>query len=77
MRLVNGTGPGSMDGRVEVFHNGTWGTVCDDYWDIRDAEGVCRQLGYVRAISAESSGRFGNGLGMCTNEKNICLIVCI
>ncbi|KFQ73775.1 Macrophage receptor MARCO, partial [Phoenicopterus ruber ruber] len=43
---------GGRRGRVEIFHQGTWGTICDDGWSTQDATVVCRMLGYSRAVSA-------------------------
>ncbi|NXE27638.1 MARCO protein, partial [Ardeotis kori] len=42
---------GGRRGRVEIFHQGTWGTICDDGWDSQDGNVVCRMLGYSRSIS--------------------------
>ena len=59
VRLVAGSGP--HEGRVEVFLS-TWGIVCGYSWDLLDAIVVCRQLGYITALSA-SVGAFGEGSG--------------
>ena len=47
VRIVGG--PSSLEGRVEVCFGGTWGTVCDDFWGIQEANVVCRQLGFSGA----------------------------
>ena len=43
MRLSNSYN--SRSGRVELYINGQWGTVCDDYWTASSSTVVCRQLG--------------------------------
>eukprot|EP00058_Branchiostoma_floridae_P007286 XP_002592774.1 hypothetical protein BRAFLDRAFT_65355 [Branchiostoma floridae] len=61
VRLVGGSG--AHEGRVEVFHDNQWGTICDDGWDIADARVVCRQLGYPGADEAKVFSFFGEGTG--------------
>ncbi|KAJ4939355.1 hypothetical protein JOQ06_028804 [Pogonophryne albipinna] len=61
VRLV-GDEKGQRDrGRVELYVNGEWGTVCDDLWNINNAEVVCRQLGFTRALKAAKNSEFGEG----------------
>ncbi|XP_017293658.1 scavenger receptor class A member 5 [Kryptolebias marmoratus] len=70
VRLVNGSGP--HEGRVEVFHERRWGTVCDDVWDKKDGDVVCRMLGYRGAAEVHRTGRFGQGSNLIWMDDVAC-----
>lgn len=45
IRLLGGAS--EMEGRLQIYLNGKWGTVCDYGWNIINAALVCHQLGYA------------------------------
>nr|XP_014351905.1 PREDICTED: neurotrypsin [Latimeria chalumnae] len=77
IRLMDGEN--KKEGRVEIFINGQWGTICDDGWTDKDAAVVCRQLGYKGPAKARTMAYFGEGKGpihvdniKCTgNERSL------
>ena len=50
IRLADGNSPYS--GRVEIYRNGVWGTVCDDNWTTDNAKVGCRQLGFGSSFAS-------------------------
>ena len=77
LRLVGGvmtTEDGRLcEGRLEIYYNGAWGTICDDYWNEEEADVACRQLGFAGgsvvdpsrfiAGSTREAGYFPQGTG--------------
>ena len=64
VRLKEGTENATfLEGRVEVKYRLQWGVVCDDDWDLKDAQVVCRMLGYDKALEASSRAKYGTGSG--------------
>ena len=59
VRLADGSV--ASEGRVELFFKEQWGTVCDDNWNLNDANVVCNSLGYNGAVSAVTLAGFGQG----------------
>ena len=62
-------------GRVEVFSHGVWGRVINSpyYWSKKEADIVCRQLGFPEAITAVGYSAFGEGSGPVLMSDVRCL----
>lgn len=67
MRLRSGTLV--SEGRVEVRLRDSWGTICDDHWTLREANVVCRSLGFGSAAIAAKNAYFGRGIGQVNRSS--------
>lgn len=55
------------EGRVEIKFHDSWGTICDDHWTLREANVVCRSMGFGTAAGATRTAYFGKGVGKVSN----------
>lgn len=70
IRLVDGAT--AREGRVEIEHDGQWGTICDDGWDNADAQVICRMLGYTGGTGFQG-GTYPQGAGTIWMDDVACL----
>ena len=49
----------SNEGRVEVYCNGQWGTICSTEFSYTDAKTICKQLGYDSSFSYSNLSLYG------------------
>ncbi|XP_048586645.1 LOW QUALITY PROTEIN: polycystic kidney disease protein 1-like 2 [Nematostella vectensis] len=70
VRLVGGLN--QYEGRVEIYYNNEWGTICDHDWNIAEAMVVCRQLGFVTALYNPHNAAFGQGIGTIWLDSVTC-----
>ena len=71
VRLVNGST--KYEGRVEVYHDGEWGTVCNDGWDLNDAQVVCREMLFGLPVSTANVPFYGKGIGQIWLDNVSCV----
>ncbi|CAN2388281.1 Lysyl oxidase [Pristimantis euphronides] len=60
------------EGRIEVFYNQEWGTICDDDFTMENAHILCRHLGFIEATGWTHSAKYGKGVGRIWLDNVIC-----
>ncbi|XP_040275433.1 lysyl oxidase homolog 3 isoform X2 [Bufo bufo] len=60
------------EGRIEVFYNQEWGTICDDDFTMENAHILCRHLGFTEATAWTHSAKYGKGIGRIWLDNVIC-----
>ncbi|XP_037784420.1 lysyl oxidase homolog 3A-like isoform X1 [Penaeus monodon] len=70
IRLVDGRA--DFEGNVQIFHNNRWGNICDDEWDKREGEIVCKMLGFPGLKKVTHSGRYGHVRGSYWMDNLFC-----
>nr|XP_060631504.1 macrophage receptor MARCO isoform X1 [Anolis sagrei ordinatus]XP_060631511.1 macrophage receptor MARCO isoform X1 [Anolis sagrei ordinatus] len=70
VRLIGGV----RRGRIEIQHNGVWGTICNDDWDAKDGIVICRMLGFQNVVevftASPGSGQIWLDDVHCTGKEN-------
>ena len=56
-----------------MYHNGEWGTVCDNGWNLNNSEVVCSELGFGPAITATYNAFYGQGDGQVWLDNVKCI----
>ncbi len=74
--LVRLVGTTANSGRLEVFRNGIWGTVCDDGFNVINANVACRELGFTSAVSFAGQG-MGNDPAPASVPINMDDVACV
>ncbi|XP_043917912.1 scavenger receptor cysteine-rich domain-containing group B protein-like [Protopterus annectens] len=65
-------GAGMCSGRVEILHGGKWGTICDKYMDLQDANVICEHLNCGAAAAVLKGAYFGEGRGPIWKDHFLC-----
>jgi hypothetical protein len=68
--LVNGSS--ANEGRLEVYHNNMWGSVCDDAWTPESTTTACKELGYPNGGVLAPVESFAPGTGVIWLDDVIC-----